>query len=230
MSAEQEPDDRGGAATEVGEIRQPATTSAKRVFKVVLTDVGIPYLVYLLLSRIGLSDVFALAAAGGVSVLQVGFTYLRRRAISALSVLIITRFSLGVVAGLITGDARMVLVKDSIITGSVGVVAAVSLLLARPMTYYIRRDFAGDPGSWDESWARSARFRQVNRVTTIVWAVGLIAEATIRIGLAFRLPLDIAAIASPTLGALSILALVTWTQWYGRRTQESVRRDLASRS
>lgn len=205
-----------------------APASLSRVVKVVLVDVGIPYLAYLALTRFGLSAVVALAAAGGVSVVRVVIGYARHHVISALSVLVIARFGLGVVLGVISGDARIVLIKDSLVTGSVGVVALVSLVLAKPMTYYIRRDFGGDRNAWDAAWSRSPRFRQVSRNTTAVWVVGLISESVVRAGFAFWTPLDLAILVCPAIGAGSIFLLIAWTQWYGRVTQESIDRELVA--
>jgi hypothetical protein len=203
-------------------------SSLPRVGKVVLVDVGIPYAVYLVLGRLGVSPVLALVVAGGVSLVRVAVGYVADRAVSALSVLVLVRFGLGVLLGVLSGDARVVLVKDSLVTASVGLAALVSLFLARPLTYYIRRDFSGDGKAWDDSWAQSAEFRRMNRLTTAVWTAGLLTESAIRIGLAFWTPLDIATLACPAMGACSILVLIAWTQWYGHAARSSVDAELAA--
>ncbi|VVJ17779.1 Uncharacterised protein [Amycolatopsis camponoti] len=202
-------------------------SSLPRVGKVVLVDVGIPYAVYLVLSRLGVSPVLALVVAGGVSLVRVAIGYAADRTVSALSVLVLVRFGLGVLLGVLSGDARVVLVKDSLVTASVGLAALVSLFLARPLTYYIRRDFSGDRIAWKDSWTHSAQFRRMNRVTTAVWTAGLLAESAARIAVAFWTPLDIATLVCPALGAGSILALIAWTQWYGHAARPAVDAELA---
>jgi hypothetical protein len=207
---------------------RPAPTSWPRVARVVLVDVGIPYAVYLVLTRVGFSAVLALVLAGGVSLARVAVGYLRHRVVSALSVLVITRFGLGVVLGALTGDARIVLVKDSLVTASVGVVALFSLFLLKPMTYYIRRDLSNDRAGWEAAWSRSASFRRMNRTTTSVWAAGLLAESALRITLAFWTPLDVASLLCPAVGACSVMLLIAWTQWYGRANGRAMDRGAAA--
>ncbi|WP_152603649.1 VC0807 family protein [Amycolatopsis rifamycinica] len=203
-------------------------SSLPRVGKVVLVDVGLPYAVYLALSRLGVSPVLALVVAGGVSLVRVAVGYVAERTVSALSVLVLVRFGLGVLLGLLSGDARVVLIKDSLVTASVGLAALVSLFLARPLTYYIRRDFNGDRNAGEESWTHSTEFRRTNRVTTGAWTAGLLAESAARIGVAFWTPLDIATLACPAIGACSILVLIAWTQWYGHAARPTVDAELAA--
>ncbi|MEU0868772.1 VC0807 family protein [Nocardia brasiliensis] len=206
-----------GAITVLDDERaSPAKTSGVLVAKTVVVDVGVPYAAYLALTLAGVSDVVALVAAGGVSALRVVVGYLRHRRVSALSVLVLSRFVLGVLAGLLTGNATVVLLKDPIITAVMGAVILVSLALWKPLTYYIRRDFVPDGLSWDEAWRQSRAFRRQHRTVAAVWGVGLIAESLVRVALVLTSPVQVAAVASPLVGTGCILLLFAWMNWHVR--------------
>ncbi len=198
------------------ETKGPAKTSGKLVVETIVLDVGMPYAAYMALTFAGLSDVVALAAAGGVSVLRIGVSYIRHRRISTLAVLVMTRFVLGILAGLLTGDARVVLLKDPILTAVMGAVILASLTLRRPLTYYIRRDFVPDGLSWDETWQQSSALRQENRIIAAVWGAGLIGESLLRVTLVLTIPVHVAAAASPLFGTTCVLLLFGWMNWYLR--------------
>ena len=198
----------------------PAKASSAMIVKTLVIDVGIPYLVYVAATLAGAPDVVALAVAGGVSALRAVVSYLRDRRINALSVLMLIRFTVGIVVAILTGDATAVLVKDPMITATMGAVILASLMLRRPLTYYIRRDFVPDGMSWDAAWRQSSAFRRQNRTIAFVWGAGLVAESLLRIGIVLAVPVRVAALASPLCGAGCVLLLFAWMNSYlrGRRS------------
>jgi hypothetical protein len=52
--------------------------------------------------------------------------------------------------------------------------------------------------SWDELWARSARFRRIWRTCTVIWGTALLADAVARVLMAVTLPVG----APPALGGI----------------------------
>lgn len=197
----------------------PARSSSWRaiVWTLVL-DVVVPFAAYLVLLALGVHEAAALATAGGVALLRAIVIWVREREVGALSILLVVRFSLGVVAALLTGDARFVLAKDSVITASVGVAILVSLVFSRPLIYYIRRSLSPRRRVFDAQWRRSGEFRALNRRMTWVWGVGLIAESSLRVLVVYTLPIEVAALLSQAMAAGAIILLVAWTQWCGRRS------------
>lgn len=194
------------------------TSSWRTIAWTLVLDVLLPFAAYLVLLGLGVHEAAALASAGGVALLRAIVIWVREREVGALSILLVVRFSLGVVAALLTGDARFVLAKDSVITASVGVAILVSLVLAKPLIYYIRRSLSPRRRAFDRQWERSGEFRALNRRMTWVWGVGLVAESTLRILVVYTLPIEVAALLSQAMAAFAIILLVAWTQWYGRRS------------
>ncbi|WP_327151498.1 VC0807 family protein [Nocardia sp. NBC_01329] len=209
------------------ETRRPDRTSGWLVTKTIIVDVGMPYAAYLALKLVGVSDVTALVVAGGVSVLRVGVSYIRHRRISALAMLVTARFALGILAGLLTGDARVVLLKDPIITAVMGAAILASLTLRRPLTFYIRRDFVPDGMSWDEAWDHSRAFRRQNRIIAAAWGAGLVGESVARVALVLTVPVQVAAVTSPLFGTTCVLLLFGWMNWY-LRTQRTTTAEVRS--
>lgn len=199
--------------------RQRATSSWRTIAWTLVLDVALPFASYLvLLLWFGVPEAAALAAAGGVAFLRAVVIWVRERQIGALSILLVVRFFLGVLAALLTGDARFVLAKDSLVTAVVGLSVLASLVLARPAIFYIRRSLSPRKNAFDRQWRQAAEFRRLNRRMTWVWGLGLLGESTLRIAVIYLLPIGVAAFLSQAMAALAIVVLVAWTQWRGRRS------------
>lgn len=188
-----------------------------RLAGAVVENVGVPVGVYLALTFAGWQPVWALVGAAGVSVLVLAVQYARRREVTALGVLVLVRFALGVAVAVITGDARLELAKDFVVTGVIGVVAGLSLAAPRPVIARIRRDIAGDRAEFDARWRDDAGFRAVHHRLTIMWTVGLCLEAVLAVALIYALPLTAAVIATSVVAPATLLGLISATEWRARR-------------
>jgi hypothetical protein len=90
------------------------------------------------------------------------------------------------------GDATLLKIRESMITGVFGVICLVSLLAPRPTMFYMGRAFStgGEPqrvAEFNELWDLPTVPRRF-RVVTAVWGVGLVAEAVLRTVLALSIP------------------------------------------
>ncbi len=191
--------------------------SGGRLVGAVVENVGVPVGAYLLLTAIGWQPVWALVGAAGVSVVVLAVQYLRRRELTALGVLVLVRFALGFAVAVITGDPRLELAKDFVITGAMGLFAAVSLLARRPVIARIRRDLSGDPAGFDRWWTGDAGFRAVHRRLTLAWTFGLTSEAVVAVVLIYSLPLTAAVVVTAALAPATLLGLISATEWRARR-------------
>ncbi|ONI89325.1 hypothetical protein ALI144C_05115 [Actinosynnema sp. ALI-1.44] len=188
-----------------------------RLFLAIVENVGVPVGAYLLFTMLGWQPVWALVGAAGVSVLVLAAQYLRRHELTVLGGLVLARFALGVPVALVTGDARVELAKDFVITGAIGLFAAVSLLARRPLIARIRRDLAADPAQFDRRWREDAGFHALHRRLTLVWTIGLSAEAVVAILLIYTLPLTLAVVTASIIAPATLLTLIAATEWLARR-------------
>ncbi|MDT8912425.1 VC0807 family protein [Amycolatopsis sp. PS_44_ISF1] len=199
-----------------------------RLLAAVAENVGVPVGAYLLLTTIGWSPVWALVGAAGVSVVVLAAQYVRRRELTALGVLVLVRFALGVAVAVITGDPRLELSKDFAVTAAIGLFAAVSLAARRPFIARIRRDLSGDPEDFDHRWATDPGFEALHRRLTVLWTAGLLVEGAAAILLIYVLPLTAAVVATNVLAPATLLGLISFTEWRARRYTATHRARIAA--
>lgn len=174
-------------------------------------NVGIPVASYLVATACGVAPVWALVIAAGVSLVVTLARWARTQTISTLGVLVMARFALGVAVAVITGDARLEIVKDLAITGLIGVAAVLSLVMRRPLIARIRRDLSGDPDGFDRDWRRRD-FRALHRRLTLAWGAGLVGWLALGTVLTYSLPMTWAVVTTSIGHPAVIVGLVLGTE------------------
>lgn len=185
----------------------------------VLRDVLLPYLVYLALHAVGASNLAALAAGAGVAALTVMVDIVRRRRASALTVIVLLTLVLSVAVAVISGDARVTLARDCLITGGLGVVFLASLARRRPLLFdllapLVAAKQSGGRAGFEQRYDQSPELRSALRTTTAVWALVLLADAVLRLSAVLLLPVAAAATAATGLTITTVVVLVGWLRFY----------------
>ena len=108
----------------------PANFNGTAIRVVLLRDLVLPFAAYKVLAAYGLSDVPALAIAALIPASGVIYAWGRGRAVSLFGVLSITVLMLAIAAVFVSGDARILLARASLVTGLLGVACLISA--ARP--------------------------------------------------------------------------------------------------
>jgi hypothetical protein len=196
-----------------------------------LPNVILPFLIYQVLTSRGVPTINALMATAVVPLATVLYEWLRDRRINALGIMTLGFVVVGLVTSLISGDPLFYLVKESFLTGVWGLIMLASLLAKRPLTFYFGRQFmsGGDPAraSWyDRLWERP-QFRTLQRWIAVLWGVGLVAEALLRIVLVYLLPIAVFLVISPAMGLGVTALLMVATMWLAKRTRERAMRQQA---
>jgi hypothetical protein len=132
--------------------------------------------------------------------------------------LVLLRFGLSLALVWVTGDARVILVKDSAITLLIGVDAALTPMTRTPLIERIRCDLSGDAEGFEQTIARSPVLDSVHRRLTGVWSAGLVTEARVSAIIALTAPVGVAVILTNITGPAVIVSLVAATEWTVRRT------------
>lgn len=150
----------------------------------------------------------------------------RHRRLDAMSALVLAGIALSLLAMLGDGDSRWLLVRESLVTGAVGVVFLLSLLWRQPLLTRLALAAAArqSPQQRDELQARLAlpALQNVLRGMTVLWGGGLLAECAARIWLTFHWPVArVVAIGPwPSYGVMAVLAAATWL--WRRRLQQAL--------
>lgn len=182
-----------------------------------------PMLAYYAMRAFGASTYLALIAGALVAGLRALYVLVRERKLDGFAVFLFAFFLIGLGSSLLTGDERFLLAKMSIHTAFAGLVFLGSAMLRRPLTFAAaKRVMSADPAavaSMEARWASSARFRRAFYLITLVWAFGMLAEAVVRVGLIYLLPVDAMVGVSNLLVIATIGGLIAWTRWYRLRAQ-----------
>lgn len=181
-------------------------------FLPLLLDVGVPLAAYYLMRHFGVGTVTALAVSGLVPALRVVWTIIRERSADGLALAVLTLTVVSIPVAFLTGSPKLLLAKDSLGTGALGIWLVVSVLLGRPaMSNAIRAFLARTEGSaaaWERLSARSSAFRRCLTAVTLVWAVGFVVECVARITVVVLLPVDTAVWAVNIVPAVAITACI----------------------
>jgi hypothetical protein len=183
----------------------------------------LPIVTYQTLSARGIGIVAALLLSGIWPVGELGLHVARHRRVDELSIIALILLALSVISFLAFNSARLILVKESAVTGLFGLVLLASLAMPRPLMFYFGRKFATDGTAegvarWDGLWAYPS-FRRAQRVLTLVWGLAFLTEAAVRIALSYTLSIGTMVAVSTVLPYAVIAGLTFWTVGYGRRVR-----------
>lgn len=181
-----------------------------------------PYLVYELLHK-HCGDTKALMASIVPPLLWSLYELAKTRRVDALSVIVVSSIVFTVAATALGGSARMIQVRDALVTGVIGVLFLLSLLLHKPLIFHLARaTLARNPDSdipqMETLWAQPGGPR-VFKVMTSVWGVGLVMQTALLCALAWVWPIGRYLLISPFIGYGVFGILMLWSFWYGEKSK-----------
>lgn len=187
----------------------------------IVINAAIPFLLYTLTKKyISSSEVVALSIAALFPIFDSIFGIIRHRQLDLIAVLALLGIVVSLVGVLLGGDPKILLIRESFLTGALGIACFVSLLLPRPLMFYFGRQMmAGrDPvkiTQFDAQWQYPyARF--VHRLITVVWGIAYVGEFILRVILVYTLPVSVVLLISPFLLGGITVATIVWTFAYVR--------------
>jgi hypothetical protein len=231
MAQSQTPSMPPDAGKQPGSLR---SLNLRGLFLTVIVDAGLAYLIYVLaVPHFPSNSVYPLLLASVPPILGNVFSVVRNRRLDFLAILILLGITFSLITALVTGDQKLLLIRESFLTGGYGLTCLISLVLfPRPlMFYFIRHAVTGnDPERVRDFNARwnNPLFRRFQRIITLVWGIGLFGELIIRIVMIYALSVAAVLAISPiVLNVISIL-LILWTIQYGRRTLPQIAQSVES--
>ncbi|MGW4482837.1 VC0807 family protein [Amycolatopsis sp. NPDC004368] len=157
-----------------------------------LIDIGAPVGGYYLLRAFGVVPVWALVLSGLPPALRVLYTAATRRRVDGMGLFVLAILAVSVTTTVLTGDARLLLVRNAWFSTLAGFWLLASLFLGRrPVTYAAARALLpGKGAALDGLWDQRPSFRRVWRVLAVVWGIGGLVHSGISIAMAYTLPVD----------------------------------------
>lgn len=157
-------------------------------------EIAVPLGVYYGLHSLGASDFTALALSGVFPLARTLLQFAKHRTINGLALVVLVTNVAGMLLTFVSGDARMMLAKDSIGSGFIGLVVLISAFTAQPiMTKALRPFLTHGKADHEAAWERlhdNARFATVLRRSSFIWGVGFMVESAARVVGAFTLPVS----------------------------------------
>ncbi|WP_246213488.1 VC0807 family protein [Kitasatospora viridis] len=189
-----------------------------------VVDVALPLAAYYAARGFGVGLVPALIVSSVIPAVRTIYGLLRSGKVNAFAALILGVNVVGLLTTFITGDPRLMIAKDGLVSSSIGIGILLSVLRGRPMMSVGLRPFLtkGDAareaafealghGSAGLAAAGSAAFRRAERVFSLVWGLALVLECAARVVGAYTLPLATMAWLPTVLliGAIWLASMVT---------------------
>jgi hypothetical protein len=135
----------------------------RSLLPILVLDIACPYLAYHYLRqrlpRMPPSQ--ALLLSGVFPVLNNLRSLVRSRTLDIIGVVILVGIVVGAASAFVTGDPKLLLIRESFVTGALALVCLASLLWRRPLLFFIGRDFSTghDPArvaEFNALWERPA--------------------------------------------------------------------------
>ncbi|GAA5086348.1 VC0807 family protein [Nocardia iowensis] len=213
-------------AVEPDRAEQPTASpfSGLRLLASIGRDIAIPVGAYFALHALGYSDFAGLLAGTVLSGAMLLLETIRLRRLEVFPAIMLGVFIFGLAGSLISGDPRLMIIKDSVGTVLVGLAFLISTVVGKPLTYLAARKTvsAGGPAqlaAFEEVYRTDAAKRRAFRALAAMWGFGLMAEAVLRIVLAYQLPIPTMAWLSPVLMVGTIVPLTAVTVAVSKRSR-----------
>lgn len=210
-------------------------TALRRLLPRLLINGVLPFILYRVIrSSFPTSDLVALSIAAVPALLQTVITFVRKRRIDLLGALVVGGFALGIAVVLLTGNARFLLIRESLFHAALGIVCLVSLLFPKPLLFVAYRYVLTGGGSLDragidELW-HYATIRSTFRILTGVVGAVLVVLMALRVFLVFFLSISTFLAIAPFIFIGPDALLAIWIVRSIRAARQRVRADAASAS
>ncbi|MGK5730507.1 VC0807 family protein [Streptomyces sp. URMC 124] len=168
--------------------------------------IALPLALYYVLRAQGVAQWQALLISGAIPAAHAIVTAVRRRHLALFDLLVVALLAVSAATSLISGDPRVLLLKDAAIPAVLGLWIAGTLLLARPFAFHfgahLRR--GGGEAEAEHAWRDIPAYRQALRSLTLLWGGAQLLDAALSTVAALTLPVD----AVPVIGRIQSFALL----------------------
>src|SRR5579859_7922479 len=192
-----------------------------------LLNVGLPLLMVFLLEKyVHTTEITALSIASVVPILSSIAELVRNRRLDLIAIFFLLGLLSSIVAIFLGGSVQLLVIRESLFTGALGLASFVSLLLPRPLMFYVGRQML-----CGNDTAKLARFnagwndphtRFVHRLITSVWGAALFGEFLVRLLLSYTLAATVAYGLGSTILIVTIAVTFAWTFAYIRRVRRKI--------
>ena len=205
----------------------PAAPRFGNLYRTLGLSLVAPLIAIQLLLHAGVTPLYALAAATVFPLIEMVYELVTTRHIGVIAIVSLVGIVAGFGFSFATGNAIFALLKDSVLTATFGVLFLGSLAFPQPLIYRLNLELAGaDPAAKaaaEALWENPAA-RRAFRLITLVWGLGLLAEATTRVIAVLTLPIGTATSLSPIIAVVFVGGILLWTVRYTKARRAAAAR------
>jgi hypothetical protein len=220
-----------------GDARRDAGDTAagggrlRPIAMIVVFYIAVPLAAYFALRSAGLTAVTALLLSGVFPALGLTISAIRNRRLDVVGALVLAGIAVGMVVGLVSHSARLLLIEGSVPTAVFGVACLGSLRARRPLMFSFALEFTGPDTAkgrgMTELW-RYEGYRRIFRIITGVWGAGFLLEAALRVVVVYSTSTGTATVGSTVTPFLFAAILSGWTVAYGAHHKKKGERTAAT--
>ncbi|MFG2669145.1 VC0807 family protein [Streptomyces sp. NPDC048387] len=209
-------------------VAQPETGSKADpkalLMRTAFMDVGVPLGLYYGLRAAGIGQWLSLLVSGALPLGQLVYRTVTERRVAAITLFTLSVMVCGTAITLVTGDARLLLARESYLTGLLGFWMIGTLFAERPFIFTTMvKMLPGETArAWHGNWERHARFRRVMRWMSLAWGASFLIDSAARVVMAYALPVDLVPVLSVVLLVGMLTAVVRISKAYGRRVMADI--------
>jgi intracellular septation protein A len=194
-------------------------------------DIAGPLVVYSRLRAAGLSAVSALIISGVLPAIGVVIGIIQHRRLDVIGAMVLLGIFVGTVLGLVSHNARLVLIEGSVPTALFGLVCLGSLRARRPLMFSFALEFLGPDTAKGREMTSLWQYwtaRHAFRVITAAWGFGYLAEAAVRVVIIQHTSTSAALAFSKVMPFIFAATLGIWTGLYGAQQRRKGERQAAA--
>jgi prepilin signal peptidase PulO-like enzyme (type II secretory pathway) len=171
-------------------------SALKQTLLPLVLDIAVPLGTYYLLhAGFGVGTAAALGLSSVVPAARTIFAAVVKREANALAMLMLTVNLVAIVLTFVSGDARLMLAKDSAVSSTIALGILWSVRRGKPMMSaglkpFVTKGDARRTAAWDALQAENAAFRSKENLYSLIWGGWLLAECAARLAGAFLLPVS----------------------------------------
>ncbi|KAJ3101783.1 hypothetical protein HDU97_001067 [Phlyctochytrium planicorne] len=200
-------------AARAANARTKANHIRRAVLLMVLINIILPIVIYSVLNT-RLGQTLALALSGIPPALDAIWNLIKSRRLEPIATLVIVSIIISIIVAVLTQDNRALLAKESLTTVCLGVGFLVSVGMKYNFIWLYNRQYAGPDEAVQAALEAQYQNPGVKKFTNklcILWGVGLLIEAALRIVLIYTVDINIMVYVSPIILAVFMIGLVLIT-------------------
>jgi hypothetical protein len=147
-----------------------------------------------------------------------GYELAKTRRLDAISIIVVASILFTLAATAMGGSARLIQIRDAMVTGAIGLMFLGSLALKRPLIFYLARatmarNTEEGATAYETVW-NTPGVPPVFKTLTAVWGTGLVLQTACMCALAYIWPISRYLLLSPFIAAAIFGLLMLWSLAY----------------